>query len=201
MNQQNKPENAKPDYRDKICKIKETCSFEGVTPAVLPLPYPKLQVRCENNEYAEILSNDFCGMVSELTAITEYINHEIRLSKEYCHIARTLLSIAQAEMIHLQMLGEVILLLGGHLNYDASTKYGPVLWTPDFVDFGTNVTNMLIADINGENRAICQYQKHIEEINDPCIKALLGRIIEDEEYHIQLLTGLLEEVNSSCNRE
>lgn len=47
---------------------------------------------------------DYCGSVSEMSAITQYINNENRMSAEKCSLARTILGIAVAEMIHLQML-------------------------------------------------------------------------------------------------
>ena len=56
------------------------CNMSGIKPAMLELPYPPIQVKCRNRNYAELLKIDYCGAVSELSAITQYINNENRLS-------------------------------------------------------------------------------------------------------------------------
>ncbi len=85
-----------------------TCSFAGVRPVMVDLPYPPIQVAGRNPVYANLLSNDYCGAVSELSATTQYINNENRLSCDRCAMAKTILGIAMAEMMHLQKLGELI---------------------------------------------------------------------------------------------
>ena len=161
---------------------------------MLPMPYPPIQVQGRNRNYANLLSNDYCGSVSELTAITQYINNENRLCLENCGIARALLEIAVAEMMHLQKLGELIQLLGGEVDFNAVQPNGAqVQWTPSFLSLPRNAGKMLCADIQGEKDAIAQYRKHIGMIEDECVNAVLRRIIRDEEYHIILLQTMLEE--------
>ena len=104
--------------------LENTCSFAGGRPIMADLPYPPIRVRGENRRYADLLSVDYCGSVSELSAITQYINNENRLSLEQCTIAKTLLGIAMAEMMHLQKLGELIVLLGGDIDFTARTCNG-----------------------------------------------------------------------------
>ncbi len=58
------------------------CSFMNIKPAMADLPYPPLQAESKNQAYASLLSNDYCGSVSELSAIAQYINHENRLSEK-----------------------------------------------------------------------------------------------------------------------
>ncbi|MGL5712290.1 MAG: ferritin-like domain-containing protein, partial [Paraclostridium sp.] len=185
-------------YND-TCNIKETCSFEGIRPATINKPYPDIAVTCKNKCYADILSEDFAGAVSELTAVTQYVNHEIRMSPIYCKAARTLLSIAQAEMTHLQRLGQLIMLLDGEscceLKFNTCYNAYDKPWTPNYINYQKTIRDMILADIDGEHKAIAQYKKHIQEINDPCIQANLARIIEDEMYHIRLLTELLHEID------
>lgn len=62
------------------------------------------KVKEKNPGYANLLSIDYCGAVSELSAITQYINNENRLSCENCPVAKTLLGIAVAEMMHIRMI-------------------------------------------------------------------------------------------------
>lgn len=183
------------------CKIQEKCSIENVMPAKLDIPYPKIQVKNKNEKYAQILSRDFCSSVSEFSAVSQYVNHEIRFTGKYCNAAKIILSISKTEMMHLQMIGTLITLLGGDLNYTYYENGDYLNWSPKFVDFGTNYVNMILLDINDEYKAIKQYEEHIKIINDDCIKAVLSRIIKDEKYHIELLTGILDENNYSSKKD
>lgn len=180
---------------EKKCTLKNTCSFAGVKPIMVDLPYPEIQVRCQNQIYANLLSVDYCGATSEMSAITQYINNENRLSLGNCPMAQTLLGIAMAEMMHLQKLGELIVLLGGNVNYTAKHRNGAKrMWTPEYLTLPENAAKMIQAGITSEKEAIDQYQMHIKMIQDDCVTAVLARIIKDEEYHIMLLRGLLEEL-------
>ena len=107
---------------EKKCPLTNTCNFSGGRPIMADLPYPPLQVKERNRAYADLLSVDYCGSVSEMSAITQYINNENRLSIEMCGTAKTLLGIAMAEMIHLQKLGELICLLGGQVDFTAKKR-------------------------------------------------------------------------------
>ena len=171
------------------------CDFSGVRPIMVDLPYPPLEVCERNRSYADMLSVDYCGGVSELSAITQYINNENRLSIERCSIAKTLLGIAVCEMIHLQKLGELIVLLGGDVCFTANGRNGrPVMWSPSFLDIPSECNRILQADIEAEMAAIKQYEMHISWIKDERVNAVLRRIIQDEEYHIMILKALAKEL-------
>lgn len=185
------------DMNTKSTVIEATCDLDSARPAFAELPYPPTQVSKQNKYYADLLSVDYCGMVSELSAVTQYIDNEIRLSKEYCEISQTILSVAMAEMTHMQILGELILLLGGKLTYTANYNCEKVMWSPDSVDLKTNPREILLEAIFGEQSAIHQYKKHIKEIKDTNVTAVLARIIKDEEYHIFLFRTLLEKFDKN----
>ncbi len=171
-----------------------SCSFAGVKPIMADLPYPEIQVRAKNQTYANLLSADYCGATSEMSAITQYINNENRLSCEKCPLAKTILGIAMAEMMHLQKLGEMIFLLGGRVDFVAKQQNGRnVMWTPGFLSLSENARKMILADIEAEKAAISQYRMHIKVIRDDCVNRVLERIIMDEEYHIMILQVLLRE--------
>jgi len=170
------------------------CNFAGIKPIMMDLPYPPIQVRERNQMYANLLSVDYCGSVSEMTAITQYINNENRLACERCPVAKTILGIAMAEMIHLQKLGELIFLLGGVIDFTAKHQNGmQKMWTPGYLNIPEYPGKMIIADIEAEKAAINQYRMHMKMINDEYVNAVLARIIQDEEYHIMLLQALMKE--------
>lgn len=175
--------------------LTNVCSFINVKPIMMELPYPPIQVKEKNQAYANLLSIDYCGSVSEMSAITQYINNENRMSNERCPIAKTILGIAMAEMIHLQKLGELIFLLGGDVNFVANYRNGEQrMWTPKYLTIPGNIRKMLSADIESEKAAINQYRMHMKMINDNYVNAVLARIIQDEEYHIMLLRALINEL-------
>lgn len=174
--------------------LSDNCDFKKVHPIMVNAPYPPIQVRAENREYAQLLSHDYCGNVSELSAITQYINNENRMSCEHCEAAKTILGIAMAEMIHLQKLGQLIFLLGGTIDYCTRSQGEEHLWSPDCLDIPRNIRNMILADIESERGAINQYCMHMRMIKDSYINAVLARIIQDEKYHIEVLQGLLKKL-------
>ena len=128
---------------EKANALVNTCNFMNVSPIMVDLPYPQIQVRERNQRYANLLSVDYCGSVSEMTAITQYINSESRLSRERCQMAQTILGIAMAEMIHLQKLAQLILLLGGNVDYVARYRDGQQrLWTPQYITIAENTGSL-----------------------------------------------------------
>lgn len=155
-------------------------------------PYPEIMVQKENKHYAAILSNDFAGAISEMTAVTQYVNHHLKCEMIDDEIGEALIGIGMVEMHHLNMIGETILKLGGEPYYGRVKKDKFQCWTPKFIVYGKDIKSMLKSDIQGEVDAIAQYKKHIEEIDDKYIKALLKRIIKDEEFHIKILDSLLK---------
>ena len=183
----------KMEEREKV--LSNSCDFREVAPIMVDLPYPPIQIQEKNKEYAALLSNDYAGAVSEMSAIIQDINHENNMACERCPVAKTILGIAMAEMIHLQKLAELIFLLGGSIDFVARQRNGRnVMWTPQNIVVSPNTREMLLADVEGEKAAICQYKAHSKLINDSGINAVLDRIIQDEEYHIMILQTLLKEL-------
>lgn len=170
------------------------CDFKNVRPVMMEIPYPPIQVSGSNQAYACLLGMDYCGSVSEMSAITQYINNENRLSAAKCNAAKTILGIAMAEMVHLQKIGELIILLGGNVDYTSRQPRGRLrMWTPEYLTIPGNPLKMIMADIEAEKAAINQYQEHIKMINDKYVNDVLERIILDEEYHILWLNILAKE--------
>lgn len=176
------------DGMDKL--LQNDCSFSGTSALNLPLPYPPIRVQEENQFYANLLTLDYCGSVSELTAALQYIHGESCLCCHQCKTAKTIVGMAVAEMIHLQKLGEMILLLGGHINFSIKTRTGTQMWTPEYTNLANDEQQIIAANLEAERAAIEQYEQHIGMIEDDYVNALLKRIIQDEEYHIMLLQML-----------
>jgi len=157
----------------------------------LPEPYPEIRVEGKNQVYARLLHEDYAGRVSETTAIMQYIHHHLEMEfiPGWQEVADLEEGISIVEMGHMEMLGQTIILLGGYPRYvDGNNRP----WTPDYVTYlDFDPCAQLKADIQAEKEAIKQYKKHIYQIEDQYIRALLRRIIKDEEYHIQLFSQAL----------
>lgn len=173
------------------------CNLQGIRPIMMDLPYPPIQVRGKNQKYADLLTIDYCGQVSELSAILQYINNENRMACEHCSLIRTILGLAMAEMMHLQKLGELICLLGGNVGFETKQQNG--MWSPSFLTLPECIPQMLQADMEAEKAAIRQYKIHINAIQDDCVNAVLRRIILDEEYHLMILQSLIKNGWEKCS--
>ena len=148
-------------------------------------PYPKVAVEKPNKKYAYILLEDYSGIVSELSSITQYVYQKFNKFDINEEFSRTLSQIAMVEMKHLELLGETIKLLGLEPRFVFSDKYNFLTyWNGSFVNYTTNISDMLLSDIKIEQEAISKYYYDISVINDMYIKRTLYRIIEDEEKNI-----------------
>jgi len=104
-------------------------------------------------------------------AIIQYLTHAYSMGEG--EMACEIEALARDEMRHLDWLAETVVALGGV----PSLKRGTML-TGD-----GSVSDWMKNDVSLEESAIKQYKEHIQAIDDPKIKRLLGRILSDEESH------------------
>ena len=161
-------------------------------------PYPKVQVLRKNTYYANLLLEDYSGAISELSSITQYEYQKFNKFDVDLEFASILSSIAMVEMKHLELLGETIKLLGIDPKFVYSNYNLSSYWNGSFVDYTTNIINMLQSDIKIEKEAIAKYSYDISVIDDEYIKATLYRIIEDEKQHIKCFEYLLNKYSLNC---
>jgi len=157
-------------------------------------PYPEIKVEGENLYYADILLNDYTGIVSETSAVFLYSYEHIYKFKENIEFSEVMEQISIVEMHHLEILGKLITLLGGNPIFKVKENYNNYLtyWSSSFIDYENNIIDMLKTNIKGEEQAIKNYKCHASIINDKYIKGILYRIIEDEEKHIECFKILLQ---------
>lgn len=148
-------------------------------------PYPPIKVKGKNIFYAEILMDDYAGYISEFSAISQYIYHSLDLGNVDQNLANMYIQISKVEMHHLDILGQLITLLGGNPQYRGSysTNFKP--WNGSFVYYGVNICERLYKDLESEYSAIASYKRHIEIIDDDYIRKIIQRIILDEKVHIK----------------
>ena len=153
-------------------------------------PYPTPQVERPNLEYAKLLMSDYAGIISEDTAIHLYLYQHLVLENEDQDIANILEKIAEVEMHHLELLGKTITLLGIKPIYGTYENNKIEYWTSKFVNYNTNLKDILQINIYSETQAIKKYQEDLKIIQDIYIQNLLKRIIADEKIHLHIFNQL-----------
>lgn len=150
--------------------------------------YPIPQVEQPNLEYAYLLEQDYAGPVSEDTAIHLYLYQHMVDEGLFPEFSEALHDIMITEMYHLELLGETIRLLGKEPRYQTTDPItgSPKYWNASYVNYTTQLKEMLTTDIISEETAIRNYEAHREIIHDKYIKELLTRIIQDEQEHLTI---------------
>lgn len=156
-----------------------------------PSPYPEIKVLSPNPYYAEILMDDYAGVISEFTAISQYLYHHLELKAIDEELGELLENVAITEMLHFEIIANTIQKLGGNPIIRGSYSTHGNYWNGSFIHYGSDLCERLRADIDSEYKAIEEYQKHIYFIADPNIQLILQRIILDEKVHIHLFNQAL----------
>ena len=159
----------------------------------LNLPYPEIKVEKENLYYAELLSQDYAGMVSETSASLLYSYQHFNTFDSNEEFTKIIEEVSIVEMMHLEMLGKTIKLLGKPPIYKTceASRGDCVFWNASDINYDVDIREMLKTDIRGEMAAIKNYEHHKNIIEDKYIKELLDRIILDEKHHIEIFETLL----------
>lgn len=157
----------------------------------LRLPYPPAETQGKNLYYASLLTNDFAGIVSEMSAVTAYVFQHLATPNK--KIADVLECISIVEMRHLGFIATLINAFGGKPRFAVQSGAKCCFWSAQSISYETNPRCYLKENIANERAAIANYKTRIKQISDSKVQALLSRIIQDEEHHIGLFTALLEE--------
>jgi bacterioferritin len=159
-----------------------------------PLPYPTSAATRENQRDGRILLHNYAGSVSELTASMQYIYGAHCLHDSNPELASLLECISITEMRHLKLLALSLVSLGIDPKYRTIASGRESWWSPrpPTVSYSANPQMIVLENIDGERKAIDQYIRSIDMIEDGNVNALLRRIIMDEEVHIKLLSQALQ---------
>lgn len=162
----------------------------------LDIPYPEVMVEEKNPYYADLLSQDYAGEVSETTASLLYSYQHFDTFNSNKEFSKIIEEISIVEMKHLEMLGKIIKLLGRSPVFKTceSSRGDCVMWSSSNVTYDNDMIDMLKTDIRAEKMAIKNYEHHRELIDDKYIKEILSRIILDEKRHLELFEMLLEKL-------
>ncbi len=166
-----------------LSKMKSVCEYEA--------PYPEIRVERKNPHYARMLSLAYAGPEGELAAILSYTyGGKVCAGKTPETLAQMLRCIANVEMRHMDMLGELITKLGGDPRF-ATGPAGRMGINTAMLNYQTDTSAVLRNAIASEEGAVRLYNDLIRAIDDRYIRELLKRIIKDEEHHIKLFREML----------
>ena len=162
----------------------------------LDIPYPEIKVEAKNAYYADLLSQDYTGWVSELTACLLYSYQHFSSFEDNKEFSKMIEEIAVVEMKHLEILGKTIKLLGKDPVYKTceSERGDCVFWSSDNVSYKTDLKDMLKTDIHSEESAIKSYENHKKLIKDKYIKKMLDRINIEKKRHLEIFNTIYDEL-------
>lgn len=155
------------------------------------LPYPTITIASPNQRYANMMLDNIGGKNSEISAMSLYFYNHL-ITREHQEISACFHNISIVEMQHMEMFGQLTLLLGEDPRL--WTQYFPrkQYWTPAYNRYSMKMKELMANAIQSEKDSITKYQRQAQAIEDSNIQELLNRIIIDEELHVKILTELSE---------
>ncbi len=161
------------------------------------IPYPGTEGIGEDCVSLKIISPAYAGGEGELTAVLQYVYQGILLENaglaEYAGILR---HIAEDEMRHLQMLGEMICRLGAPPVYSYLPPYPINYYSARCVSYSRTPQKMILDDIQAEQYAIDGYTKMLGRLRNERVEAVIQRIRMDEEKHLSEFKRILRELTA-----
>lgn len=163
-------------------------------PLTLPESFPSIKDILNDAYSLRVISPAYASSTGELNAILQYVYHSFFFEKcGYADVAEKLVSIAVAEMMHLNILGQTILALGAppvFCRYPASCFD---FYSTKYVAYSRSLQFMLEDDILGEKQAISEYDCMLKKLKNKQVKEIVSRIRADEILHVETLQNILSD--------
>ncbi len=157
-------------------------------------PYPIPDGR-RNRGDAEVLLVPYAGAGGELSSYLQCLHASLVLASASPRtVAAVFACVAEAEQIHLRILGEAIVSLGGLPSF-ARQGRGEDALAP--LSRRTDRTALLLAAAEAKRLSIRRYRRLLGLLRSEFPKALVSRILIDEEKHLELFLRLIEEIGAA----
>lgn len=183
-----RPTPTKPLPMPPWIDIKPSSDCKG---ACLPLAYPEVEVRGEDEAAACIIYNLFASKASELTAFLTYTYDGAYFYNAIDNAAKTFRDIALCKQNHLNLLALLLTKLGAMPKYQNCVRGKFTWWNADTdMKYPTYLNMALLDAIDMETELIENYNVAAAQVRDPYISTLLRRLVMDNRYHLELLTNL-----------
>lgn len=158
-------------------------------PLIVDLPYPAVCDLTKDVRSGNIISFAYATLRGEVTAVLQYVYHHFMFVDE--SDAETLMSVAMAEMKHVDILGKAMLKLGVSPRYvQCPNTYA--YYNSSQVSRATSPVKMLMDDIQSEMTAIADYEKMLFVLKNEQVAAIVQRIILDEQLHLETFKTMLK---------
>lgn len=158
-------------------------------------PWPSIEVVSQNQRYAAAMLSNIGACNSEMSAISLYVYNSIITKNYFFDIAECFHRISIVEMHHLNIFGELSIMLGADPRLWSYQNGRMRYWSPACNRYPTRIGALVTNALNGELEAIKKYQAQAQWIDDFNIKAILNRIIADELCHVEIFRFILAELN------
>ena len=159
-----------------------------------PDPYPKLEVERPDIPFAKKLLFAFASEKSEMTATTNYYYRSIVLQIKNPAISQMMKSLAEVEQRHLEILANLVFLLGYDPKIRTVKNNALTFWKADCLDYKKDVKSILGSAIKEEQNAYKTYILLSRQACDLKVSRILYRLSLDEKLHIKILKNELEKI-------
>ena len=158
-------------------------------PLIAQTPYPSVKDLSCDPVAARILTPAYATSCGELNSTLQYIYQSFVFNHAGDEqTAELLKSIAIAEMIHIDLLGNALINLGAQPIFTFQPPVPFNFYSTKFVAYSNRFTAMLEDDIVAEKHAIESYKKMLSRLKNERVAQLVSRLIEDEELHLKAFT-------------
>ncbi len=162
---------------------------------VIDTPYPSINELDVNVTYGQIILSNLGGLHSEMNAASLYFYNHIILEDFWPQLAEAMYQICKVEIQHLHIFAKMCFRLGVDPRlWDCQNDFLEY-WSPGYNVYPRQIHTLLENAIIQEQNTITTYYYQIEFIDEPIIQNMLKRIIEDEQYHVEIFQNFLKEYN------
>lgn len=165
-------------------------------PLTIDEAFPSIEGLTKDAKSVSIISPAYATSKGELNAILQYFYHFFNFDKcGYDEIARTIESIAIAEMLHLEILGKMIIAMGACPVYCQNPPTAFNFYSAKYVSYSRNLKHMIEDDILAEKQAIASYKHMLCLLKNDQVKDVISRILKDECLHLEKFKEILSTIN------
>lgn len=160
---------------------------------IINTPYPSVDDLDINIEYGQLMLSNLGGLHSEMNAVSLYFYNHIVLSQAWPELSNAMQKIAFVEMQHLNIFAKMCYRLGVDPRlWDCQNDFLEY-WSPGYNVYPRQINTLLENAIIQEQNTISTYHYQMTCIDEPIIKNVLKRIIEDEQLHVHIFETFLKE--------
>jgi rubrerythrin len=139
----------------------------------------EIKVQGKNKKYSELLLLNYCSKFSDLTTFLLFKYEYYLFYKTDTYYSSNMNKLANDSLIHLDIFGKLITLLGGVPNFN-SFKINELFYE-------TNKEKLIEINIRVIKEKIILYTNHLNQIDDDYIKEILTNFIIEERKNLEIV--------------